>query len=179
MLKKQIFLTVIVVFVVGFISGVLLSYGVTVSSPNQGGDVSCTMDAKICPDGSYVGRIPPNCEFLACPPGSERPAVPSIPTGLEPETNPFFFSLGEPFTLGLNQVATITDTGLEVEITGFINSPCPKGAQCIWSGVGIDFTYRLNGKVEKGVNLTEAFGYQVVIGETDYETYANLTVEKI
>lgn len=27
----------------------------------------CTMDAKICPDGSYVGRIPPTCEFAACP----------------------------------------------------------------------------------------------------------------
>jgi hypothetical protein len=29
--------------------------------------VVCTMDAKLCPDGSYVGRIPPNCEFAACP----------------------------------------------------------------------------------------------------------------
>jgi hypothetical protein len=29
--------------------------------------VSCTMDAKACPDGSYVGRIGPSCEFSACP----------------------------------------------------------------------------------------------------------------
>lgn len=29
--------------------------------------VACTMDAKVCPDGSYVGRIGPNCEFAACP----------------------------------------------------------------------------------------------------------------
>ncbi len=29
--------------------------------------VACTMDAKICPDGSAVGRIGPNCEFAACP----------------------------------------------------------------------------------------------------------------
>ena len=27
----------------------------------------CTMDAKMCPDGSYVGRTSPNCEFAACP----------------------------------------------------------------------------------------------------------------
>ncbi len=28
----------------------------------------CTMDAKMCPDGSYVGRDPENgCEFRACP----------------------------------------------------------------------------------------------------------------
>lgn len=28
---------------------------------------ACTLDAKMCPDGSYVGRIGPNCEFAACP----------------------------------------------------------------------------------------------------------------
>ena len=25
---------------------------------------ACTMDAKMCPDGSYVGRTGPNCEFV-------------------------------------------------------------------------------------------------------------------
>lgn len=28
--------------------------------------VACTMEARQCPDGSYVGRIPPKCEFAAC-----------------------------------------------------------------------------------------------------------------
>jgi len=28
---------------------------------------ACTMEAKICPDGSAVGRSGPNCEFAACP----------------------------------------------------------------------------------------------------------------
>ncbi len=27
----------------------------------------CTLEAKICPDGSAVGRTGPNCEFAACP----------------------------------------------------------------------------------------------------------------
>ena len=27
----------------------------------------CAQDAKQCPDGSYVGRIPPSCEFQQCP----------------------------------------------------------------------------------------------------------------
>ncbi len=30
-------------------------------------EVACTMEAKLCPDGSYVGRTGPNCEFTACP----------------------------------------------------------------------------------------------------------------
>lgn len=29
--------------------------------------IACTMDAKICPDGSAVGREGPLCEFAACP----------------------------------------------------------------------------------------------------------------
>ena len=29
--------------------------------------VACTMEAKQCPDGSYVGRTGPNCEFTPCP----------------------------------------------------------------------------------------------------------------
>jgi hypothetical protein len=29
--------------------------------------VGCTSEAKVCPDGSAVGRTGPNCEFAACP----------------------------------------------------------------------------------------------------------------
>ena len=28
---------------------------------------ACTMEAKLCPDGSSVGRSGPNCEFVKCP----------------------------------------------------------------------------------------------------------------
>jgi hypothetical protein len=31
------------------------------------GDVACTMDAKLCPDGSTVGRVGPDCHFAPCP----------------------------------------------------------------------------------------------------------------
>ncbi|MCU0679170.1 MAG: DUF333 domain-containing protein [Planctomycetes bacterium] len=30
-------------------------------------EVACTMDAKLCPDGSAVGRVAPDCEFAPCP----------------------------------------------------------------------------------------------------------------
>ena len=29
--------------------------------------IACTMEAKLCPDGSYVGRTGPKCEFALCP----------------------------------------------------------------------------------------------------------------
>ncbi len=33
---------------------------------------SCTVDAKLCPDGSSVGRTGPDCEFAACPTGEGK-----------------------------------------------------------------------------------------------------------
>ena len=33
----------------------------------EGDLVACTMEAKICPDGSAVGRSGPDCEFEKCP----------------------------------------------------------------------------------------------------------------
>ena len=30
-------------------------------------DVMCTLDVKQCPDGSFVGRVPPGCNFEECP----------------------------------------------------------------------------------------------------------------
>ncbi len=43
--------------------------------------VACTADAMLCPDGSYVGRSGPNCEF-ACPSEAscEREACPTSST---------------------------------------------------------------------------------------------------
>ena len=38
----------------------------TVDSGNKP-PVACTMEAKLCPDGSAVGRTGPNCEFAPCP----------------------------------------------------------------------------------------------------------------
>ncbi len=34
----------------------------------------CTLEAKLCPDGSAVGRVLPNCEFAPCP--TSAPTVP-------------------------------------------------------------------------------------------------------
>lgn len=34
---------------------------------NQPKQIACTQEAKICPDGSSVGRTGPNCDFAECP----------------------------------------------------------------------------------------------------------------
>jgi hypothetical protein len=40
-------------------------------------EVMCTMDAKMCPDGTGVGRTGPNCEFAPCP--GEKPGEKKAP----------------------------------------------------------------------------------------------------
>lgn len=54
-------------------------------SSNQKG---CTMEAKVCPDGSAVGRSGPNCEFAPCP--TMQPGVPTVTpfTWSEPTITP-------------------------------------------------------------------------------------------
>ncbi|HEY4495911.1 MAG TPA: Gmad2 immunoglobulin-like domain-containing protein [Candidatus Paceibacterota bacterium] len=44
---------------------ITLFFGDITGSPTT--PVACTMEAKICPDGSAVGRVGPNCEFALCP----------------------------------------------------------------------------------------------------------------
>jgi hypothetical protein len=37
------------------------------SSPGNPPSTGCTEEAKVCPDGTAVGRTGPNCEFAPCP----------------------------------------------------------------------------------------------------------------
>jgi putative hemolysin len=48
------------------ISLMILAVFIAGCAPNNS-NVACTMEAKLCPDGSAVGRVGPNCEFAACP----------------------------------------------------------------------------------------------------------------
>lgn len=40
--------------------------GIWKKEQSEPGPVACTMEAKQCPDGSYVSRTGPNCEFAQC-----------------------------------------------------------------------------------------------------------------
>lgn len=65
--KIFIFVFVSVVFLFG---GILYLYNpepIEYKNPTEKPETICTMDVKLCPDGSYVGREGPNCEFKNCP----------------------------------------------------------------------------------------------------------------
>ena len=56
----------IIIVLVVIVAGVLIWYWVGNNKASTG-PVMCTQEAKQCPDGSYVSRTGPNCEFTACP----------------------------------------------------------------------------------------------------------------
>ncbi len=68
-------LRVVVIIVIALTVGMFIWYQqkvITIGN-NLGNIISpsiqrgCTMEAKLCPDGSAVGRSGPNCEFSTCP----------------------------------------------------------------------------------------------------------------
>ncbi len=50
-------------------------------------DLVCPMDAKLCSDGSYVGRAGPDCQFMPCP-GEEEGILVSLPKANEKIQSP-------------------------------------------------------------------------------------------
>ena len=56
----------IVVFILGALLYIYNPDPVEYKNPKEETRVACTADAKMCPDGSYVGRTGPNCKFV-CP----------------------------------------------------------------------------------------------------------------
>lgn len=80
--------------------------------------IACTMETKLCPDGTAVGRTGPNCEFSLCPD--------AVPTPVSVVT------AGD-IILGVGQKGKVGD--LNITVNSFVSdSRCPIGVQCIWAG---------------------------------------------
>ncbi len=98
---------------------------------NPGNDVgvACTQEAKQCPDGSYVGRTGPNCEFAACPVTTNSDKI--------------------ILRAKLNQ--TVERLGLSVTPLQVLeDSRCPVDVQCIWAG-----RVRLKAEILSGAGTSE------------------------
>jgi len=63
--NKGIALILIVLIIIGFlliVGGIYYFWTKKIQKP-----IVCSQEAKVCPDGSTVGRTEPNCEFAPCP----------------------------------------------------------------------------------------------------------------
>lgn len=72
------------VFIISFASlllaGCVQGPSSTATPTPSASAVACTADAKLCPDGSYVSRVPPSCEFALCPSSTATPSATAAPS---------------------------------------------------------------------------------------------------
>lgn len=76
----------IILVVIALLAAVAYIVGAAYVRNSSGGRKSCTLEAKLCPDGTSVGRSGPNCDFDACPAPSSTPIV--EPTEGTPSASP-------------------------------------------------------------------------------------------
>jgi len=101
----------------------------------------CTADAKLCPDGSYVGRSGQDCAFAPCPSG-------------EADSTQVTASLG----------VTATAMGVTIAPQEVISdSRCPSTVECVWAGT-VEVRTILTTPVAHGEHVL-TLGKEQVFGE--------------
>jgi len=130
-MKNSLKIAIITIIVTVIIGGVYLFSRNNINPDDN--IVACTMEAKICPDGSAVGRNGPKCEFTACPTIKESAKA--------------------------KVVEKILNNGVYITPQDVVeDSRCPEDVTCIWAGqVKLRVTLRLAGDNpidEKDVTLT-------------------------
>ncbi|MBX4206491.1 hypothetical protein KW784_01765 [Candidatus Parcubacteria bacterium] len=106
-------------------------------SPKPGaetpGSVVCTADAMQCPDGSYVGRTGPNCQFVCPNTPKPAPVVKASNTA----------KLGERVSFNGLYITPLKVTE---------DSRCPADVQCVWAGrVVLSAKLERNGKTQEAI----------------------------
>jgi hypothetical protein len=90
-------------------------------------NIACTAEAKICPDGSAVGRTGPNCEFAACSTANKESDTDDTDNG---DQHP-----NEPVTLNAKINETVSAFGVQITPLEVLeDSRCPEDVVCIWAG---------------------------------------------
>jgi len=186
LMHKSYFLLVfgiVIIVIAGLLAIMSQSVRNSVEPPVQR---ACTDEAKICPDGSAVGRTGPNCEFspcsttgtgtttyecdqdaMTCPDGSTvgrigadchfaRCPAPGATSGTIQTT------VGQKMT-ALNTTVT------PLEVTS--DSRCPTDVQCIWAG-----TVKVRTKVE---NASSSSMLELTLGSATSTLGVQLTLSDV
>jgi len=121
---------ILVLFLIAFILFITFK-----ATPERSDEViACTADAMLCPDGSYVGRSGPNCEFV-CP------------------------NIIENITANIG--VSILNGGVYITpLKVLSDSRCPEDVQCIWAGEVRILARISDGKEVREVTLVESTTFE-------------------
>jgi len=159
-------MAVIVFFATLASAGFYLAPQISVLLNSNKPPMACTEEAKLCADGSAVGRTGPNCEFAECP----------------------------AMLLGFSKASLITvgeklkfNDGLIVALVEINDSRCKPGVVCVWAGelsVKLSVQGGNTGVESQNINLGALSqkeitinNYRFVLNDTT-EALANITVSK-
>lgn len=108
MYMKSLFFGIVLIILLGTGGFVYRNVMETTGGPMQ---KACTLEAKVCPDSSSVGRVAPSCEFAACPlPNIEIPTAQiafMLPEGYVTDENAYG---AEPTLIGAFIKPSLSDT---------------------------------------------------------------------
>ena len=89
-------------------------------------------------------------------------------------------NIEQEFTLKKNDTAHFGENTLT--LTDFVYSPCPKDANCFWSGLAVLFELVVDGKkytTSSYGNLPPEAPYRVIIKNSNYKTFATFVIQKL
>ena len=137
-------------------------YRNALSRPVTPAGTACTLEAKMCPDGTSVGRTGPDCAFASCPlPNvdmTDEGIAYAIPMGFSADEN----AIGAEPTLRAAFVKSATSTGSEtIEVRDY---PIPAGKTANDAIIG-NTVYGASGKT--AASMSE-FKPVTISGETYY-----------
>jgi len=97
---------------------VFLAACAVIPQPPAPRPIACTEEAKLCPGGSAVGRVPPDCEFAPCPAVSKDACLTDedcVCDGIDTQTGDCFVGNNEYYALFVNKEQQCPDfcTGID------------------------------------------------------------------
>lgn len=123
--------------IIVFVLAILVAGGYYFTREESLDGVMCTMEAKMCPGGTYVGRSGPKCEFAACP------------------------SVSKSSKSKINETILINELYI-TPLSVVSDSRCPADVTCVWAGT-VTILARLNIGInteEKELSLGEEVSFQ-------------------
>lgn len=157
----------LVILLIGLSAGFVLVKSASTEKPNvKPTGIACTMEAKICPDGSSVGRSGPNCEFTPCPQSTISQTSPT-PTTIQTSTITDPTASWKTYTNTKNGYSLKYPTAFEMVKGPVPESELPTLDNISFSGMGKSSDSNAGVVINISVNPSDANGKRIFCTTND------------
>lgn len=165
----------ILIIAVAIVAG-LIGFNIkkVAQAPKQ---MACTMEAKMCDDGSAVGRTGPNCEFAECPNVVNKGSTDKVLLG----------EFNQPIEMLVGEHYAFVEPKFFLNVYKINDGRCPADVMCIWQGEIQVTIGAYNGSVGAGMqditlgtvnNKTASVSGYLITLNSATKTSATITVQQ-